>query len=84
MKEDTGALALRLTPGQRSTILGLGERPSILGCSEQTAKRMCISRINRPALVTEWPPEPGETPNRYSLNECGQAVRAILAEGTPA
>lgn len=80
--DDANRIAAALTPGQRSTILGLDAHPAILGCAEPTAIRLTKPVRSRPALTflmhgcDGWPHE-------FALNADGLAVKAAL-ERTPA
>lgn len=55
MSDNRTTLPVRLTPGQRSTLLGLDGRYQVLGCGEATAIRLCTATATRPALVEEGP-----------------------------
>lgn len=74
---DAKAIASRLSCGQRSTILGLDEKPAVLGCSEPCAIGLAKGKAKRPALVTRVPDKPYA---RFHLNADGLAVKAALVE----
>jgi hypothetical protein len=75
-------ITARLTPNQRSTILGLDHEPCILGCAEAAAKRLAVPNGARPALVVQTQ---GEKWPNFALNTRGLAIKAHLeTQATPA
>ena len=72
---DFGAIARRLTLGQRSVIEGLNLTPQVFGCGEEIAIRLSKPTSRRPALVAIVPGEPWR---KFFLNEAGIAVRRFL------
>lgn len=75
--DDANRIAAALTPGQRSTILGLDADPAILGCAEPTAIRLTKPVRSRPALTVQTPGG-DEWPHEFALNLDGLAVKAAL------
>lgn len=68
-------VALRLSQGQESVLLGLDDKPSILGCAEATAARMTKATKRRPALVTRVTHD-GQS--AFVLNAMGASVQVQL------
>lgn len=76
---DVPLIARRLTPGQRSTLLGLDDVDFyVLGCAEDTARRLSKGGNRRPPLVEVQRGERGTIP-RYRLTNLGVRVKAALA-----
>lgn len=76
---DVQMIARRLTPAQRSTVVGLDDVDFyVLGCAADTARRLTRGGNRRPPLVEVKRGERGTTP-RYRLTNLGVRVKAALA-----